>query len=53
MDRAKGWAVFFGLTLLQAGLAGDRPFEAIGRATLARLGTAGTVRSGPERHRGR
>jgi aminoglycoside phosphotransferase (APT) family kinase protein len=40
MDRAKGWAVFFGLTLLQAGLAGDRPFEAIGRATLARLCTA-------------
>lgn len=39
MDRAKGWAVFFGLTLLEAGLAGDAPFEAIGRATLARLST--------------
>jgi aminoglycoside phosphotransferase (APT) family kinase protein len=40
MDRAKGWAVFFGLTLLEAGLADDGPFEAIGRATLARLCTA-------------
>ncbi|MFI5916875.1 aminoglycoside phosphotransferase family protein [Dactylosporangium sp. NPDC051541] len=39
MDRAKGWAVFFGLTLLEAGLAGDGPFEAIGRATLERLCT--------------
>jgi aminoglycoside phosphotransferase (APT) family kinase protein len=37
MHRAKGWAVFFGLTLLEAGRAGDGPFEAIGRATLARL----------------
>ncbi|MFI5910269.1 phosphotransferase [Dactylosporangium sp. NPDC051541] len=40
MDRAKGWAVFFGLTLLEAGLAGDEPFEAIARATLARLCTS-------------
>jgi aminoglycoside phosphotransferase (APT) family kinase protein len=40
MDRAKGWAVFFGLALLEAGLSGDRPFETIGRATLAGLCTA-------------
>jgi aminoglycoside phosphotransferase (APT) family kinase protein len=39
MHRAKGWAVFFGLTLLAAGLAGDVPFEAVGRATLAELCT--------------
>jgi hypothetical protein len=32
--------VCFGLTLLQAGLAGDGPFETIGRATLASLCTA-------------
>ncbi|GAA3453505.1 aminoglycoside phosphotransferase family protein [Dactylosporangium matsuzakiense] len=38
--RAKGWTVFFGLTLLDAGLAGDRPFEQIGRATLTRLLTS-------------
>jgi len=34
--RARGWAVFFGVTLLDVGLAGDAPFARIGRVTLAR-----------------
>lgn len=35
--RASGWAVFFGLMLLEVGLAGDPPFAEIGRRTLARV----------------
>ncbi|HEY8472325.1 MAG TPA: aminoglycoside phosphotransferase family protein [Natronosporangium sp.] len=35
--RAAGWAVYWGVTLLDAGLAGDPPFAEIGRRTLARL----------------
>jgi aminoglycoside phosphotransferase (APT) family kinase protein len=37
MDRAVGWAVFFGVTLLDVGLGNDAPFAAIGRTTIARL----------------
>jgi hypothetical protein len=37
MRRAVGWAVFFGVTLLDVGLAGDRPFAEIGRVTIERL----------------
>ncbi len=35
--RARGWAVFFGLTLSEVGLAGDAPFAEIGRRTLHRV----------------
>jgi aminoglycoside phosphotransferase (APT) family kinase protein len=37
MARAAGWAVFFGVTLLDVGLASDPPFAEIGRRTLTRL----------------
>lgn len=37
LARAAGWAVFFGLTLLEVGLAGDPPFAEIGRQTLTRV----------------
>jgi aminoglycoside phosphotransferase (APT) family kinase protein len=33
--RAAGWAVFFGLTLLDVGLPDDPPFAEVGRRTLA------------------
>jgi aminoglycoside phosphotransferase (APT) family kinase protein len=36
-DRAVGWAVFFGVTLLDVGLANDPPFAEIGRLTLTRV----------------
>jgi aminoglycoside phosphotransferase (APT) family kinase protein len=36
-DRAIGWAVFFGVTLLDVGLANDPPFAEIGRFTLTRV----------------
>lgn len=35
--RASGWAVFFGVTLLDVGLASDPPFARIGRVTLTRV----------------
>ena len=35
--RAAGWAVFFGVTLLDVGLANDPPFAEIGRRTLTWL----------------
>jgi aminoglycoside phosphotransferase (APT) family kinase protein len=34
--RAAGWAVYFGVMLLDVGLANDPPFAEIGRRTLAR-----------------
>lgn len=37
MARAMGWALFFGLTLVEVGLAGDAAFGRIGAATLRRL----------------
>ena len=37
MHRAIGWAIFFGLTLLDVGLENDPPFAEIGRRTLARI----------------
>lgn len=37
MVRAAGWAVYWGVMLLDVGLAGDPPFAEIGRRTLARL----------------
>jgi aminoglycoside phosphotransferase (APT) family kinase protein len=37
LTRAAGWAVFFGVTLLDVGLANDPPFAEIGRRTLAWL----------------
>jgi aminoglycoside phosphotransferase (APT) family kinase protein len=37
MRRAIGWAVFFGVTLLDVGLENDPPFAEIGRRTLARI----------------
>jgi aminoglycoside phosphotransferase (APT) family kinase protein len=37
VQRAAGWAVFFGAMLLEVGLAGDPPFAEIGRRTLARV----------------
>lgn len=37
MLRARGWAVFFGVSLLESGLAGDAPFGEIGGLTLRRL----------------
>jgi aminoglycoside phosphotransferase (APT) family kinase protein len=37
MHRAIGWAVFFGVTLLDVGLENDPPFAEIGRRTLARI----------------
>jgi len=37
--RATGWAVFFGVTLLEVGLAGDEPFADVGARTLARVTT--------------
>ncbi len=37
MRRAAGWAVFFGVVLLDTGLAGDPPFAALGRRTLERV----------------
>lgn len=37
MARAVGWAVFFGVTLLDCGLAGDPLFARIGRRTLQRV----------------
>ena len=37
LTRARGWAVFFGVTLLEVGLAGDEPFADVGARTLARL----------------
>lgn len=36
LDRAAGWALLFGLSLVDAGLAGDRVFAEIGRTTLLR-----------------
>jgi aminoglycoside phosphotransferase (APT) family kinase protein len=36
MTRARGWAVFFGTTLLTTGLAGDPALAVIGRRTLER-----------------
>jgi aminoglycoside phosphotransferase (APT) family kinase protein len=40
LARAAGWGVFFGLSLLEAGLAGDAVFAAAGRLTLHRLAGA-------------
>jgi aminoglycoside phosphotransferase (APT) family kinase protein len=37
LRRARGWAVFFGLSLAHVGLAGDVPFAEIGRRTLRRV----------------
>jgi aminoglycoside phosphotransferase (APT) family kinase protein len=37
MRRAIGWAIFFGVTLLDVGLENDPPFAEIGRRTLARI----------------
>ena len=36
LDRAAGWALLLGLSLVDAGLAGDRVFAEIGRITLLR-----------------
>jgi aminoglycoside phosphotransferase (APT) family kinase protein len=35
--RARGWALFFGFSLLRSGATGDPAFTSIGRATLSRL----------------
>ena len=40
MTRARGWAVFFGATLLTLGLAGDPVLAQIGRRTLERACTS-------------
>lgn len=37
MRRAEGWAIFFGVTLLGVGLAGDAAFAEIGARTLRRV----------------
>lgn len=37
LTRAKGWAVFFGVVLLDTGLAGDPQHAKVGAATLARI----------------
>jgi aminoglycoside phosphotransferase (APT) family kinase protein len=37
MARARGWAVFFGVTLLTSGLDGDPVLAGIGRGTLDRV----------------
>jgi aminoglycoside phosphotransferase (APT) family kinase protein len=37
MARARGWAVFFGMALLTAGLPGDPALAEIGRGTLERV----------------
>jgi len=36
MARAAGWAVYWGVMLLDVGLANDPPFAEIGRRTLGR-----------------
>lgn len=38
--RARGWALFFGFSLLRSGETGDPEFTRIGLATLSRLSTA-------------
>lgn len=47
MTRARGWAVFFGSTLLALGLASDPALAAIGRATLERACGHPAVRGEP------
>lgn len=51
LRRATGWAVFFGATLLTAGLAGDPVLAGIGRRTLERLTDQPSVTSSRVRRR--
>jgi Ser/Thr protein kinase RdoA (MazF antagonist) len=37
LRRARGWAVFFGVVLIDTGLVDDPRFAAIGRRTLSRI----------------
>ena len=37
LRRARGWAVFFGVVLIDTGLVDDPRFAAVGRRTLSRI----------------